>query len=74
MQLLTAPQVADRLGISESQARKWMAEGRLPTRHLGRLVRVPDEELDQWIRLGVRYKPPLARQQAERRRAGNGGR
>ncbi len=48
--LLTAEQVANRLGVSLCTAQRMIARRELPVVEIGRLVRVPDVGLDEWIR------------------------
>ena len=48
--LLSMPQVADRLGITEHQAREIGRRGELPVIHVGeRHVRVSVRALEEWI-------------------------
>lgn len=49
--LLTMPEVAERLGITEHQAREMGRRGELPTVPVGdRFVRVRPSALEDWIR------------------------
>jgi excisionase family DNA binding protein len=49
--LLTMPEVAERLGVTEHQAREMGRRGELPTLTVGdRFVRVRAVTLDDWIR------------------------
>lgn len=48
-QLLTAQQVADRLGIAHSTAYQWSSEMRLPTVKFGRSVRFRESEVEKFI-------------------------
>jgi excisionase family DNA binding protein len=49
--LLTMPEVADRLAVTEHQAREMGRRGELPTVTVGeRFVRVRASALDEWIR------------------------
>ncbi|MDP8975743.1 MAG: helix-turn-helix domain-containing protein [Actinomycetota bacterium] len=48
-QLLTLGEVADRLKVSESTVRRYTSDGRLPTVHLGRSVRVRPADLGAFV-------------------------
>lgn len=52
--LLTARQVADRLGLKVSTVYQWAYERRLPTVKLGRALRVRDSEVERFIRRNER--------------------
>ncbi len=65
--LLTAEQVANRLGVSLCTAQRMIARRELPIVQVGRLVRVPDVGLDEWIRRHTEMPQDMAWQ---RRRAG----
>jgi len=59
--LLTVPEFADALGITQAGVRRWIMERRIATIRLGRLVRIPSAELDRLIAEGLRpAKPPRA--------------
>lgn len=47
--LLTVEEVAQRLGIGRSLAWRLVREGQLPSVRLGRLVRVPERALENWL-------------------------
>jgi DNA binding domain, excisionase family len=47
--LLRIPEVARTLGIARSLAYEMARDGRLPTIHIGKAVRVPRRKLEQWI-------------------------
>ena len=53
-ELLTVPEVAKRLKVTEPCIRRWVFERRITTVKLGRLVRVPVQEIDRLIREGLR--------------------
>ena len=52
--LLTPQQFADRLSISRWTVYAWIAEGRIKSVKLGRLVRIPDSEVSRIIQEGSR--------------------
>lgn len=47
--LLRVPEVAATLGIARSLAYEMARDGRLPTVHIGKAVRVPRRKLEEWI-------------------------
>jgi excisionase family DNA binding protein len=47
--LLRVPEVAKALGIARSLAYEMARDGRLPTVHIGKAVRVPRRRLEEWI-------------------------
>ncbi len=47
--LLRVPEVAAALGIARSLAYEMARDGRLPTVHIGKAVRVPRRQLEEWI-------------------------
>jgi excisionase family DNA binding protein len=47
--LLRVPEVARTLGIARSLAYEMARDGRLPTIHIGKAVRVPRRRLEAWI-------------------------
>ena len=47
--LLRIPEVARALGIARSLAYEMARDGRLPTVHIGKAVRVPRRRLEEWI-------------------------
>ena len=49
VQCLRAEEVARRLRVGRSTAYKMMASGELPTIRIGRLLRVPLEDLRRWM-------------------------
>jgi excisionase family DNA binding protein len=53
LRLLTVPDVAQRLQVSERAVRRWIAEGRLPAVRLGRAVRIRPADLAQLITTGL---------------------
>ena len=46
---LKVPEVAKTLRIARSRAYELVAEGQIPAVRIGRSVRVPRHELDQWL-------------------------
>lgn len=47
--LLTARQVADRLGLSTETVLSWVRRGELPAFKLGRAIRFREDDLDAWL-------------------------
>ena len=47
--LLTARDVADRLGLSTETVLSWVRRGDLPAFRLGRAIRFREDELDAWL-------------------------
>jgi excisionase family DNA binding protein len=47
--LLRIPEAARALGIARSLAYEMARDGRLPTVHIGKAVRVPRRRLEEWI-------------------------
>lgn len=47
--LLRVPEVAATLGIARSLAYQMARDGRLPTVHIGKAVRIPRRRLEAWI-------------------------
>lgn len=52
--LLTIPEFASALRIKPSCVRRWMTESKVTFVHVGRLVRIPETELERIIRTGTR--------------------
>jgi len=50
MELLTVPEVAQRLKLSKSKVYLLCQQGTIPTITLGKSVRVPLDELEAWLR------------------------
>jgi len=61
--LLTAQQVAEKLGVKRSTAYQWAYERRLPTVKLGRALRFRESEIEKFIRRNERpaIRPSLDR-------------
>jgi excisionase family DNA binding protein len=47
--LVDIQSVADSLGISMRQVRRWVAEGQIPFVRVGHLIRFDPDELKDWI-------------------------
>jgi len=54
MELLTVPEVARRLKLSKSKVYLLCQQGKIPTITLGKSVRIPLNELDEWLRQQIR--------------------
>lgn len=52
--LLTVPEFAFALRVQPSCVRRWVAERKIATVRVGRLVRIPSAEVDRIIREGTR--------------------
>lgn len=52
-ELLMIPEFAQALRVKESCVRRWVAERKVTTIHVGRLVRIPRSELDRIIAQGT---------------------
>jgi excisionase family DNA binding protein len=51
-QMLTPKEVMQRLRISRNTFYRWVHDRGLPARKVGRVWRVPADELDEWERRG----------------------
>jgi len=51
--MLSPKQFADRLSISRWTVYAWIAEGRIKSVKLGRLVRIPDSEVSRIVQEGA---------------------
>ena len=47
--MLTAEMVADRMGVSERTVFRWIKTGRLKAFRMGRVLRIPEAELIDFI-------------------------
>ena len=47
--LLSVADIADRLKLSEKTIRRWIERGDLPAHHLGRAVRVSEDDLSLYL-------------------------
>ncbi len=56
--LLSVGQFAEALGVTVACIRRWLLERRLSCVKLGRLVRIPADELDRLIAEGLRPARP----------------
>jgi len=52
--LITVEEAARRLGIGRSLAWRLVRSGELPSVRLGRLVRIPEQALADWLKLRIR--------------------
>ena len=52
MRLLTMPEVADLLRVRRARAYELARRGVIPVVHVGRQVRVAEDDLHTWIRQG----------------------
>jgi excisionase family DNA binding protein len=53
--LLSVPDFANKLGVSDSCVRAWILRRRITIVKVGRLVRVPSSEIDRLLEAGVRH-------------------
>ncbi|MBZ5562607.1 MAG: helix-turn-helix domain-containing protein [Acidobacteriia bacterium] len=56
--LLSVPEFAEALGVTVACCRRWLLERKIAHVKLGRLVRIPREELDRLIAEGLRPARP----------------
>jgi excisionase family DNA binding protein len=56
--LLTVAEFAAALGMTQAGVRRWVLERRIMTIRLGRLCRIPAEEIDRLIAEGRRPAKP----------------
>ncbi|MCH7804771.1 MAG: excisionase family DNA-binding protein [Acidobacteria bacterium] len=52
--LISPQQLADRLSISRWTVYAWLQEGRIKSVKLGRLVRIPESEVERMVHEGTR--------------------
>lgn len=55
--LLKPMEVAELLGVSRSKVFEMLATEELPVVRFGRVVRVPRDQLDEWVRARTRWRP-----------------
>ena len=55
--LLRPMEVAELLGLSRSKVFEMLASEELPVVRFGRVVRVPREQLEEWIQSRTRWRP-----------------
>lgn len=55
--MLTLRELCEWLNITERHARKLVERGAIPYRKVGRLLRFPEAEVDQWCRPSPRSAP-----------------
>jgi len=48
--LLTPSEVAKRLGVTLRTVQRWIAEGELPSYKLGKVRRISEEQLEEFLR------------------------
>ena len=53
--LLTVPQTAERLNLSEKTVRRYISNGELPLVRIGSAIRVPEVALRKWIEDNTLY-------------------
>ena len=58
--LLSVPQFAEALGVSSACIRDWLLRRKLSYVKVGRLVRIPGDELDRLVSEGYRPAKPEA--------------
>jgi excisionase family DNA binding protein len=59
-QLLTVPEVAERLRVTTMTIYRWIEEGRLPAMQIGKHYRIREADLDEVIESSVRTGTPEA--------------
>ena len=52
--LLKVPQAAESLGVTAACIRRWILERKIATIKIGRLIRIPANEIDRLIKSGLR--------------------
>jgi excisionase family DNA binding protein len=67
--LLTIPEFASALRIKPSCVRRWMRESKITFVHVGRLVRIPGDEVARIISQGTRPARPQRHSRETPRRA-----
>jgi excisionase family DNA binding protein len=60
--LLTVAEFAEALGMTQAGVRRWILERRISTIRLGRLCRIPSEEIDRLVSEGYRPAKPARKQ------------
>ena len=53
--LLTVPQTAERLNLSEKTVRRYISNGKIPFVRIGSAIRVPEVALRKWIEDNTLY-------------------
>jgi excisionase family DNA binding protein len=56
--ILTVPQAAERLQVSERTLYGWLREGMIPGRKIGKVWRLSEEAIVDFLRGGLRGEPP----------------
>ena len=57
--LLSIPEFSAPLGVKDSTTRRWLLERKIAFVKVGRLVRIPETELDRIISEGLRPARPM---------------
>ena len=57
--LLNVQAVADELGVTVACIRRWIYQRRITTVKIGRLVKVPETEVQRVIQIGTRHACPV---------------
>ena len=52
--LLSVPQFSERFGVTVACSRRWLLERRIAHVKVGRLVRIPESEVDRLLAQGFR--------------------
>ena len=56
--LLSVPQFSERLGVTVACGRRWLLERKIAHVKVGRLVRIPESEVDRLLAQGFRAARP----------------
>ena len=59
--LVSVREVAHQLGCSDSCVWKWVARGVLPSIKVGTLRRIREQDLEDWVRLGMGERDKVAK-------------
>jgi excisionase family DNA binding protein len=59
--LLSVPEFAEALGVTPACIRRWLLEQKVSSIKIGRLVRVPESEVDRIVSQGYRPAKPQVR-------------
>ena len=58
MEYLRVPEVAKRLNLSRATVYDYCQRGIIPSVRIGASVRVPADELEDWLKSNMRMQPP----------------
>jgi excisionase family DNA binding protein len=58
--ILTVEQAAEKLQVKPKTVRAWLKAGKIPGRKIGRVYRVPEDELETFVSLGLSGDEALA--------------